>query len=61
MIRVAVDTLATRPPSTYRGFFEYTRLILENFRRIAPEFRAHVSAYVGTDFAREIAGIPASD
>jgi glycosyltransferase involved in cell wall biosynthesis len=58
MIRIAVDTIVTRPPVTFRGLFEYTRAMLEQFRLLAPEYDVEVSAYVGSGFAPEITSLP---
>ncbi len=57
MIRIAVDTIVTRPPFTFRGLFEYTRMMLEQFHNLAPEFEVDISAYVGSGFAPEITGL----
>jgi glycosyltransferase involved in cell wall biosynthesis len=61
MLKLAVETMVARPPFTYRGFLEYTRRIVEEFRRMAPEFDADVSVYAGSGFATEITGLTATE
>ena len=60
MIRIAVDTIVTRPGSVFGGIFEYTRILLEQFRRLAPEYGVEITTYAGSGYAPEIAGLAES-
>ncbi len=57
MIKIAVDTFATRPPWNCGGIYEYTRQLLCCFGRLSSELDCDITALVGKDYTSLIEGL----